>query len=205
MMAAIHLTAPPVNFSALTLDLVDFQPSQLCRVSTHQTGEPYFGRTGAHRFDDPARPPVGFGTCYLGENLMVAFAESILHDARPKDGVFTVPMADLTRAYAHSFQGPSLRLADFTGPSLRVLDCTGEISGTADYALTQQWAQAVVRHPASVDGLKYMSRHITTCYAVVLFERDPTKPLALKLVEPVVPLNAHRDYLKTMLALRVNK
>jgi hypothetical protein len=184
--------------------MVACRPAQLCRVSTHKTGEPYFGRSGAHRFDDPAKSPAGFGTCYLGENLMVAFAESMLHDARPKGGVFSVPTTDLTRAYAHSFDGPALKLADFTGPSLRVLDCTGEISGTSDYLLTQQWAVAVVGHPAGVDGFKFMSRHITNGYAVVLFERDRTKPLALKLVKPLVPLAAHRDYLTTMRALRVN-
>lgn len=52
--------------------------SKLYRISRYSSGEPYFGRTGANRFDDPTRAKARrFGTCYLGLSLEVAIAETM--------------------------------------------------------------------------------------------------------------------------------
>ena len=168
-------------------------------MSRHDTGEPYFGKSGANRFDDPAKV---FGTCYLGLSLTVAFAESVLHDADPGGGHFHVPPDDISQRYALSFDGPGLRLANLTGSHLSLLGGNGEISGSADYTLPQLWSSALHAHPQAVDGFLYMSRLINDSLAVVLFERVQRGARKMRMADSVT-LSAHTDFLATMAQLRV--
>jgi hypothetical protein len=70
-----------------------------------------------------------------------------------------------------AFSGRPLRLADLTGASLKRLGGHAALSGNASYRLPQKWSQAIHRHPDAVDGFVYMSRHLNTERAVVLFDR----------------------------------
>ncbi|WP_168160022.1 RES family NAD+ phosphorylase [Steroidobacter denitrificans] len=149
--------------------------------------EPYFGKTGGNRFDDPLR---AFGVCYAGDHLTVAFAETILHDALPASGGFTVAESKLADRHVTNFHGSPLVLVDLTGASLKRLGGTNEISSEHPYATTQQWARAVYEHPQKVDGIYYVSRHMNTRFAYALFDGSMTK------ISAGVPatLMAHRDY-----------
>ena len=198
-----RLPPPGANFSRLPLDVQVLSPSVLCRISTHDTGEPYFGRSRGNRFDDPqAKRANRFGTCYLGLNLTVAIAESLLHNAEPENGRFVVPVSEIDACYAFRFSGPGLRLANLTGTPLLLLNGNAEISGTTDYKLTQKWARAVYEHPEQVDGFLYMSRRVNDSMAVVLFERDPKKPLALTPSSPI-RLCAHPEFAASVHRLRL--
>lgn len=126
-----------------------------------------------------------FGTCYLGLGLTVAIAESLLHNAEPERGRFEVLVSEVEAHYVFRFSGQDLRLANLTGTPLLLLNGNGELSGTTDYTLTQQWARAVYDHPEHVDGFLYMSRRVNDSVATVLFERNPTIPLALTPSTPV--------------------
>lgn len=180
-----------------------YNPSILYRVSTHDTGEPYFGRSRGNRFDDPtAKKASRFGTCYLGFNLTVAIAESLLHDATPKKGGFEMPVSEIDARNVFRFTGPELRLANLTGTPLLTLGGNGEISGTTNYTLTHKWARAVYDHPEQVDGFLYMSRRVNDSLAVVLFERDPKMPLALMPSKPV-RLSVHPEFAKSAKQLRL--
>lgn len=199
-----RLLPPGANFSKLPLDIQLLNPSVLYRVSTHDTGEPYFGRSRGNRFDDPEAKKVNrFGTCYLGLNLTVAIAESLLHNAEPENGRFEVPMSAIDARYVFRFSGPALRLANITGTPLLLLNGNGEISGTTDYTLTHKWARAVYDHPEQVDGFLYMSRRVNDSVAVVLFERDPKNPLPLKPSSPV-RLCAHPEFAASAHHLRLS-
>lgn len=200
MAGTLPLKRPPANFHAIHLDIESVPPSSLCRISGHSTGEPYFGRTAGCRFDDASRQ---FGTCYLGTDLQVAFAESVLHHLEPKDGCFCVPESEISRRFALHFDGPDLRLANLTGSSLLVLGGNGELTGTADYSLPQQWAEAVVFHPDQVDGLIYISRRVSGSLAVVLFERDRATPIDMSMTA-AVPLHEHVDFIRTMRTFNVH-
>ena len=168
-----RLPPPGANFSRLPLDVQVLSPSVLCRISTHDTGEPYFGRSRGNRFDDPqAKRANRFGTCYLGLNLTVAIAESLLHNAEPENGRFVVPVSEIDACYAFRFSGPGLRLANLTGT------------------------------PLQVDGFLYMSRRVNDSMAVVLFERDPKKPLALTPSSPI-RLCAHPEFAASVHRLRL--
>lgn len=197
------LPPPDANFPTLPLQVDLHDPSVLYRVSTHNTGEPYFGRSRGNRFDDPsAKKASRFGTCYLGFDLTVAIAESLLHDATPKNGRFEVPVSEIDARYVFRFAGPELRLANLTGTILLALGGSGEISGTTNYTLTHKWARAVYDHPEQVDGFLYMSRRVNDRLAVVLFERDPKNPLALMPSKPV-GLGVHPGFAKSAKELRL--
>jgi hypothetical protein len=202
-MAALPLQPPAPNFDTLPLRIIAVDPASLCRISWHNTGEPFFARRAANRFDDP-EPDASrrYGTCYLGLSLVVAFAESVLHNAVPSGGRFEVPKAEIDERYALRFSGPPLRLANLTGSALSILGGNGELSGTPDYTLPQQWSRAVCSHPESVDGFLYVSRLINNGFAVVLFERDKLNPLDLALASHV-RLAMHVDFRETMADLNV--
>ena len=143
-------------------------PAALVRVSRHDRNEPHFGRTGGNRFDDPAR---AYGTCYFGRSLALAMAETLLHDAVAVRGRFLVHPDTVASRFVLGFDGSPLALADLTGASLKRLGGNAALSGNASYRLPQRWSQAIHRHPDEVDGFLYMSRHLNTEQAVVLFDR----------------------------------
>lgn len=139
------------------------------RVSRYDSGEPFFGHSAANRFDDPARR---FGTCYLGFDVLTAVAETVLHDEVPVQGRFKVAQRDFEGRQIVRFPGGGiLRLANFTGTALKALVGDGSISTMSPYDPPQQWAAALHAHPARVDGIYYVSRHLNDRKAVVVFDR----------------------------------
>lgn len=169
---AAALLPPPRDLYRRPLVTVPLDPSGLWRVSRFAHGEPHFGRTAANRFDDPHRTAKRrFGTCYLGCSLEVALAETLLHDELPQRGQFRVAASEVADRCCWRFQGPVLQLADLTGVAAKALVGSGEISTVMPYALPQRWSRALQAHPAGVDGLLYMSRHVNDTRAVVLFDR----------------------------------
>lgn len=162
-------------------------PRYLVRISQYPTGEPYFGCSGGNRFDAPgclAGAPE-FRSCYFGFSLGVAIAESLLHDEVPVNGEFRFSRAVLEQRYVHRFTGPALRVLDLTGAMLKRLSGHADLAGTAAYAVTQQWSLAVFNNPLNFDGFIYMSRHLNTERALILFDRAAVrlrgKPSPLKL------------------------
>lgn len=173
-MIAAALGPPPATLATDdTLPVTSLATRALYRISPYPANEPYFGCSGANRFDAPgcsAGTPE-FRTCYFGLSLAVAIAESVLHDELPLDGAFHISQTALEQRYLHRFNGRSLRVLELTGVTLKRMAGHAELAGTASYALTQQWSLAVFLNPLVVDGFIYMSRHLNTERAVVLFDR----------------------------------
>jgi len=92
------LKPPPRNLRELDLATVAIRAVDLFRISRYVTGEPYFGRTKANRFDDPRRTKKQrFGTCYCGLDLETAIAETLLHDEMPVRGNFKLSFSHFAR------------------------------------------------------------------------------------------------------------
>lgn len=191
---------PPRDLASIPLRTVELAPARLCRISRYRSGEPFFGRSAANRFDDPGRiKSRRFGTCYLGLSLEVAIAETILHDEMPENGGFAVAAQELENRCVVRFRGAPLLLADLTGAALKTLVGSGGISTITPYDVPQRWAKALHQHPAGIDGLMYMSRHVNSEKAVVVFDRA-----AAKLGQPAyVPLAEARGALKALMNLRI--
>ncbi|WP_254218344.1 RES family NAD+ phosphorylase [Burkholderia multivorans] len=167
----LTLTTPGRHFASATLTTKEISPSTLLRISRYDTGEPYFGRSGGNRFDDP-RKRGRYGTCYFGFDLHCAFAETVLHDevADLELGGFPLVTTELER-YVLSFTGRPLNVAVLHGVPLKNLGGDGALSTVVPYDIPQQWSAAVYRHRQHVDGFLYMSRHLNTSEALVLFDR----------------------------------
>ncbi|MBP0717805.1 RES family NAD+ phosphorylase [Burkholderia sp. AcTa6-5] len=182
-------TAPGEHFASATLVTHEVAPTALVRISRYATGEPYFGKSGGNRFDDP-RKRRRYGTRYFGFDLRCAFAETVLHDevADLVPGGFPLVTTELDR-YVLSFDGAPLTVAVLHGLPLKNLGGDGALSTIAPYDVPQQWSLAVHRHPRRVDGFLYMSRHLNTSEALVLFDRAEPK-LSLG---RAVPFRRHPD------------
>lgn len=152
------------------------RPSKLVRISRGTENEPFFGTSGANRFDAPGCPAAPeYATCYFGTTLAVALGETVLHDLTPVGGNFLVPLADLEAQNVLRFGGRLLHLADLTGINLKRIGGHAALAGTDNYVITQQWALAVYLNSDLLDGFQYMSRHVNTAIAVALFDRAKQK------------------------------
>ncbi|AOI77856.1 RES family NAD+ phosphorylase [Burkholderia sp. NRF60-BP8] len=183
------LTAPGEHFASAALVIREVAPATLVRISRYATGEPYFGKSGGNRFDDP-RKRRRYGTSYFGFDLHCAFAETVLHDevADLVLGGFPLVTTELDR-HVLSFDGAPLSVAVLHGLPLKNLGGDGALSTIVPYDVPQQWSLAVHRHPRRVDGFLYMSRHLNTSEALVLFDRAEHK-LSLG---NAVPFRHHPD------------
>lgn len=190
------LAAPPPDFAALALEVAQVDPVSCVRITRYPDTEPFFGKTGGNRFDDPLR---GFGVCYAGDDFLVAFAESILHDAVAVSGGFRVAESELLVHHVVGFDGSVLALADLTGISLKRLGGTNDISSELPYDMPQRWSRAVYEHPSNVDGLRYVSRHLNTGFAFSLFDRARTRMQR----GTSVPLSEHPQLADTLARFNV--
>lgn len=169
------LLVPSKHFASARLATREIDPATLVRVSRYDTGEPYFGKSGGNRFDDP-RKRGRYGTSYFGFGLHCAFAETVLHDevADLRLGGFPLATTELER-YVLSFSGSPLRVAILHGVPLKNLGGDGALSSIVPYDIPQRWSLAVHKHEQQVDGFLYMSRHLNTAEALVLFDRAAPK------------------------------
>lgn len=171
------LHPPPRDLGRLPLATRTVRADMLLRISRHGTGEPYFGTSGAYRFDDNRKQRAKrFGTCYCGFDLETAIAETILHDELPVRGAFRLSASDFSARFLVRFEHREvLTVADLTGVSLKRLGGTGALSTMLPYDLPQAWSSAIHAHPQNVDGILYMSRHLNDRAAVVIFSRAAGK------------------------------
>ena len=170
------LSPPPANFGKLSLKVKEVPAAKLRRVGRHASGEPYFGYWGISRFDAPDKK---YGTCYCGQTLDAAIAETILHDEMPVDGTSSIRQEEFEKrflvTYADVPSEGALRLADLTGANLKRLGGDNNLSAETPYGVTQLWGVAVHSHPANVDGLMFVSKNLNDEKIVVVFDRARAK------------------------------
>jgi hypothetical protein len=167
---------------------VRIEVASLVRLSRYPATEPYWS-SGVYRFDDPDPGRAGeFGTCYAAGSIDVAFAESVIHESgRFVDGTYEVPSAELTERSVVRFacdRRKTLVLADLTGASLKALGLNNDISASADYSVSQAWAQAIHDADARWHGIRYVSRQMNKGYAYAIFERSGLRKLRTEKLKP---------------------
>lgn len=170
----------PGTFEQL-LRPVRIEVASLVRLSRYPATEPYWS-AGVYRFDDPDPGRIGeFGTCYTASSLEVAFAESVIHaSGRFVDGAYEVPSAELIERPVVRFacdRRKTLVLADLTGVALKALGLNNDISASADYAVSQAWAQAIHDADPRWHGIRYVSRQMNKGFAYAIFERSGLRKL----------------------------
>lgn len=172
----VSLVKPSRTFAKQSLTVISVDVARLYRISRHSSGEPFFGRAAANRFDDPTSPKSKrFGTCYCGFDMETALAETVLHDEMPANGAFSIDFTSFSTRHLVRFKGERLNVANMTGIPLKTLAGSGELSTIVPYDIPQAWSKALHSHPAQVDGIYYMSRHLNDRPAVVIFDRAAHK------------------------------
>lgn len=81
-MPAETVRPPPADFAMRPLSVRALDPARIVRISRVPAGrEPFFGRTGTNRFDDPEpHEDDRYGVLYGALDLVTAFAETVLHE-----------------------------------------------------------------------------------------------------------------------------
>lgn len=170
------LQPPATDFSDLPLHIKEVSVTSLKRVGRRNSGEPYFGRHAAYRFDDPDKQ---FGTCYCGQQLDTAIAETVLHDEIPEKGEFKIRQEEIDTRYLVTFaagtDNGTLKLADLTGQHLKRLGGDNSLSAEYPYDMTQRWSAVVHAHPDAVDGFIFVSKQLNDKRAIVVFDRAKAK------------------------------
>jgi hypothetical protein len=91
------------------------------------------------------------------------------------NGHFPIHPERIAARFVVHYKGSPLTLANVTGAALKRTGLHAGLSGTSYYRTPQIWSEAIHDHPSRVDGFIYMSRHLNTERAVVLFERARSK------------------------------
>lgn len=159
-----------------SLHPIRIEVASLVRLSRQPSTEPYWS-AGVYRFDDPQPERAGtFGTCYTAHSIEVAFAETVIHESgRFVGDSFEVPVAELTGRSVVRFacaRRKTLLLADLSGAGLKSLGLNNDISASADYTISQAWAQAIHQASSRWDGIRYVSRQMNSGFAYAIFERS---------------------------------
>ena len=204
-MPAETVRPPPADFAGRPLSVRVLDPARIVRISRlAPSREPFFGRTGTNRFDDPEpREDIRYGVLYGALDLVTAFAETVLHEdetqipARP-DGV-PLSVASLDARRVVTFRGKFLRVARLYGKWLKALGGSGGVAKAIPYDVPQLWSQAVFRHPRKVDGFLYMSRNVDDRMALALFDRAAGKIS----VRGSTPLRSHPELARVLRAFRL--
>ena len=110
------------------------------------------------RFSHPTLP---YPVLYLTEDKFTGFWECFgdeLNDQPPGQKALSANRHLASRQWLRFEIAPALRVIDTTQPdTLRALGADGA-TFLAEYAVTRQWAEALMRHPAQIDGFYYRSR-----------------------------------------------
>lgn len=145
---------PPADFAARPLSVREVDPGRIVRISRAAgPREPFFGRSGTNRFDDPEPgEDLRYGVLYGALDIVTAFAETVLHEDEAEQPVtregIVLSAASLEGRRVLTFRGRALRLARLYGRWLRALGGTGGIAKVIPYDIPQLWSQAVFGHPS---------------------------------------------------------
>lgn len=143
--------------------------SQLWRVHRSDLDAVWFGPSPGggpcNRFDAPHGE---YRVCYLGDSPEVAFAETLVRQARTR--MVRRPQLD-ERSASRIPVVRDLKLARFHGPGLVRLGVGAEIAHGHPYERCQSIALDLWNHGDAVDGIEYRSRWDNDRLCVALFDR----------------------------------
>lgn len=135
----------------------------------------HFSVRGTSRFD----PVGGTGTLYLAEELGGAMME-VFDDRWGPVGSLgrSLTSQELQSWWVTPVNVPAVELFDATGPNLSKIGTDAQLL-TAGYTKTRPWAERLMAHPRSIDGILYRSRHDPARLDVALFQQADLLPARL--------------------------
>ena len=172
------------------LRVIKIDATRLLRLTRFPKTEPYWGKSKAYRFDDPAQV---YGATYTALHMEVAFAETILHQkGHFTGGQWVIGEANVLERHIVTYMRPAkpnLLVADFTGTMLKALGLNNDLCSADNYTESMAVSSALHAQLPELDGIMYVSRQMNRGLAVALFERSE-----VALESTVTRLIDHPDY-----------
>lgn len=152
------------------LDTVQEHFSEVLRITSWFDGQPYFGKSGSNRFDDPKGE---YGVCYAAQDIRCAIAETLLHDEVAEKGFFTVEHEEISKLWVHHLQSKEpVHRVDFSGHLLKRLGVeSASIMSETTLEHSQYWSREIYEHDDAIDCIQYVSRQNNELKGLALFER----------------------------------
>jgi hypothetical protein len=158
---------PPAHLDARDLPTQEIADA-FVRIHRCRHDALYFGKNSLYRFDAPHRE---YGVLYMAHNLAGAFAETFGDEWDVQPHFNAVPSSALaSRCLSTIRLTRGMTVCDLTGEGLARIGADGRLT-SGDRLVAQRWSQAIWRHPATVDGIRYRVRHDQSEIAVALFDR----------------------------------
>jgi hypothetical protein len=129
-------------------------PQKLIRLSQRKYADPiHWSQLGIHRFDSPgARCGVLYTSNRIESAILEVFGDQWITDRQ-------VSLSDLESYDVCEIEvRRSLRVLNATGKHLNRLGLDANFFATTEYAITQEWANALMTHPRGPAGIRYNSR-----------------------------------------------
>jgi RES domain len=174
-------------------------PIEVIRISEAKHPNPiYWSKLGLNRFDSPSAP---LGVYYTGQDFETALIE--VFGDRWISTRRILNRGDLQPYMVHRIElkNPS-EVVNLTGKGLSRIGTDANLCISYDYAVTQKWAIAFMRHPQEPQGIVYHSRHNPRKLNYALFG-DASLNDQLKVVHQVALLE-HPELFKILYAYRVS-
>lgn len=153
------------------LPFVDEHFSGEIRITSRRDGQPYCGKSGTNRFDDPKRE---YGVCYAARDIRCSITETLLHNEHPVDGAFLVEHEAIARLWVHRLESkePVFRV-DFSGHLIKRLGIQpSRIMSEERFDHAQELSRLIYEHNESIDCIQYVSRQNNEIKAIALFDRS---------------------------------
>jgi RES domain len=172
-------------------------PIELIRISETRHPNPiYWSKLGLNRFDSAFAP---LGVYYTGQDFETALIE-VFGDRWMRTK--TLNRADLELYTVHRIKlKEPWEVVNLTGKGLSKIGTDANLCTSYDYAVTQKWAIAFMRHPQKPQGIVYHSRHNPQKLSYALFG-DATCNARLKPIHKIALLK-HSDLFRTLYGYRV--
>ena len=153
-------------------------PENLIRLSQRKFADPiHWSQLGIHRFDSPG---ARYGVLYTGNRVETVVLE-VFGDQWIKDR--QVSLNDLkTYDVCEIEVRRSFQVVDATGKHLNRLGTDANFFARTEYAVTQEWARALMTHPRAPAGIRYNSRKNPRRINYALFG-SPAARSAVRLVK----------------------
>jgi hypothetical protein len=132
----------------------------------------YFSKRGKTRFD----PINGLGSLYFGSSLAGAMME-MFDDRWGAAGSSSrrLTQAQLREWWVTLISTPVVNLFEAEGSNLSKIGTDSQLT-TGDHTLARGWALRMMRHPDTVGGITFNSRHDPSQRNVALFNRNGLTP-----------------------------
>jgi hypothetical protein len=171
---------PPARLDSITLPACEVSATWFRICGRRYTSPIFWSRLGIYRFDSPA---ASWGVCYAASSITAALQEVFGNKIRYNTPLDWTELEDV--CVWRICTPPEFWGLNLFGETLTRIHATLQCF-VADYAKSQRWGAALMRHPADLDGLVYFGRrcgdHCLAMFGYAATPREYQKSIKIDLL-----------------------